>query len=69
MATYKQIQAWVKANYGWEPKTCWIADCKEICGLDLGVAHNREGERKHPCPPHKKKAIFEVFEHFGMCRR
>jgi hypothetical protein len=25
MATYKQIQDWVKENYGLFPKTCWRA--------------------------------------------
>ena len=28
MATYKQIQDWVKKQYGFVPKTCWIADVK-----------------------------------------
>jgi hypothetical protein len=29
MATYKQIQEYVKAEYGYQPKSCWIADVKE----------------------------------------
>ena len=27
---YRQIQDWVKAEYGFTPKTCWIAHCKEL---------------------------------------
>jgi len=41
MATYKEIQEYVKMNYGYIPKTCWIAHTKEICGLSPKVANNR----------------------------
>lgn len=30
MATYKQIQEYLKYNYGFVPKTCWIAHMKEF---------------------------------------
>jgi hypothetical protein len=33
MATYHQIQEYVKAHYGFQPKTCWIADVKEQVGF------------------------------------
>ena len=33
MATYKEIQAYVKEKYGFQPKTCWIAHMKEVCGI------------------------------------
>ena len=35
-ATYQEIRKWVLQNYGFEPKTCWIAHCKELNGLPLG---------------------------------
>ena len=67
MATYKQIQAWVKNNYGFVPKTCWIAHCKELNDLPLGRAPNRQGlGRVVPCPSAKRAAIEAAFRHFGM---
>ena len=66
MATYKQIQALVRRKQGWMPKTCWIAHCKELKGLALGHAHNRDGARQEPCPDSKRDAIYEAFHHFGM---
>ena len=67
MASYQQIQEWVKANYGWQPKTCWIAHCKEIHGLPLREAPNRQGVgRIVPCPPNKLPAIEAAFRKFGM---
>ena len=67
MATYKEIQSWVKVNYGWVAKTCWIADCKEQKGLPVKRAANRQtAARMVPCPDNKRDAIFEAFKHFSM---
>lgn len=67
MATYREIQDWVRQQYGFMPKTCWIAHCKELYGLPVRRAANREGEeRKVPCPPEKRPAIRAAFEHFRM---
>ena len=68
MATYKQIQDWVKTNFGFTPKTCWIAHVKEICGLEPRKAPNRldEAKRSNPCPSSKVEAIKQAFKHFGM---
>ena len=67
MATYEQIQLWVKENYGYVPKTCWIAHVKEISGLPVKRAHNRIGEaRKNPCPQNKVDSIQQCFRHYGM---
>jgi hypothetical protein len=66
-ATYQEIQKWVESQFGFTPETCWIADCKELCGLPLGEAPNRRGdERAKPCPPEKRPAIRKAFQHFGM---
>lgn len=35
MATYEQIQKWVRGKDGWGPQTCWIAHCKELKGSTL----------------------------------
>jgi hypothetical protein len=69
MATYKQIQGWVKQKYGFIPKTCWIAHVKHMSGLPMRKAPNRQGaERVEPCPPEKVEPILTAFRHFGMIR-
>jgi hypothetical protein len=52
VSTYKQIQDYIKKCYGITPKTCHIAHVKEICGLPLRKAWNRQAhtKRKYPCP-------------------
>ena len=68
MVTYNQIQEYIKKKYGYSVKTCWIADVKEICGLNPRVAPNREliSKRKYPCPPDKINSIKDAFKHLGM---
>ena len=67
MATYKDIQNWVKINYDFVPKTCWIAHCKELSGLSSRVAYNRQGsDRMECCPEEKRDAILAAFKRFGM---
>jgi hypothetical protein len=67
MATYHQIQDYVKAKYGFIPKTCWIADVKEQSGLPVRRAWNRANDdRQVPCPPQKITAIMDALHHFGM---
>jgi hypothetical protein len=69
MANYKQIQKWVKENFGFVPKTCWIADVKEQCGIKTKKAWNREGlKRIYPCPEDKREAIRMALLHFGMIK-
>ena len=67
MATYMEIQSWVRNRYGFTPKTCWIAHCKEICGLERRDAPNRFGPaRVEPCPLSKQAAIVAAFRYFEM---
>ncbi len=67
MATYQQIQEYVKAKYDFLPHTCWIAHVKELSGLPVRRAHNRQGSRRvNPCPPDKQVPIREALNHFGM---
>ena len=68
MATYKEIQDYVKDTYGFLPKTCWIAHMKELCGVPIKNAPNRISptHREKPCPPEKMLYIREAFRHFGM---
>jgi hypothetical protein len=69
MATYKQIQDWVKQKYGFIPKTCWIAHVKHMSGLPMRKAPNRQGAvRVEPCPLEKVDAIQSALRNFGMIR-
>ncbi len=69
MATYKQIQNYVKQKYGFIPKTCWIADLKSQYRLTTRVAYNRKGkERTYPCPKNKEKYIIEALRYFKMIK-
>jgi hypothetical protein len=67
MATYKEIQAYVKEHHGFTPKTCWIAHVKELSGLKVRRAWNRKSDQRAvPCPANKVQPIREAFRHFGM---
>ena len=70
MASYEEIQTWVKARHGYVPKTCWIAGIKAQHGLTTRIAPNRESRqyRVHPCPLSKKASIEAAFRHFGMIK-
>lgn len=46
MATYKDIQSYIKLNYDYTVKTCWIAHMKSICGLPVRQAYNRKDPEK-----------------------
>jgi len=68
MATYQEIQTWIRTKYGFSIETCWIAHVKEICGLPVRPAPNRKSlePRKKPCPEDKMGVIKEAFRHFGI---
>lgn len=66
MTTYKQVQEWVHRQYGFQPKTCWIAQCKELKGLPLRTVWNRSGDRQEPCPEERRPMVFAAFRRFGM---
>ena len=68
MATYQQIQAFIKKRHGCTVKTCWIAHVKELNGLPTRRAPNRISAQKrmNPCPADKKSLIEEAMRHYGM---
>lgn len=68
MATYREIQEYVRDKYGHCVKTCWIAHVKELNGLPLRAAHNRKSadSREVPCPDEKRPEIEDAMRHFGM---
>jgi hypothetical protein len=68
LATYKEIQLAVKEQYGFTPKTCWIAHVLSIHGLTTRQAPNRisASKPKHLCPDDKRAAIEAVLRGFKM---
>ncbi len=68
MATYKEIQEYVKNNYKVSIKTCWIADIKEKYNLITKTAPNRisQSKRMHPCPIKHQAKIEEAFKYYKM---
>ncbi|MDO5096775.1 MAG: hypothetical protein Q4D65_09450 [Peptostreptococcaceae bacterium] len=41
MATYKQIQEYIKKEFGFSCKSCWIAHMKELCNLPVQMSPRR----------------------------
>lgn len=68
MATYKEIQNYVKEMHSITIQTCWIAHMKEKLGLPKRIAPNRisEDNRVKPCPPEYEKYIEDAFKYFRM---
>ena len=68
MATYKEIQAYIKKQNGFVVKSCWIAHIKDICGLSPKISPNRRdvNVRQIPCPDEKIEIIKAAFRHFKM---
>lgn len=59
MATYREIQDYVKVKYGRSVETCHIAHVKELNGIPMRSAPNRvsDGKRVKPCPPELRPLI------------
>ena len=68
MATYKIIQADIKAAHGRLVKASWIAHVKEMHGITLKPAPNRavSTQRKHPCPDWAKPLIEDALRRYGV---
>ena len=68
MATYKEIQDYIKDKYHISVKTCWIAHVKEMKGFYLRKAHNRKSHsvRKNPCPKSKISLIEDAMRKYRM---
>ena len=68
MATYKEIQNYVKTKYRVSIKPCWIADMKEKHKIITRVAPNRISlhKRVYPCPIQHEKKIEEALKYYNM---
>jgi hypothetical protein len=68
MATYSEIQDYIRAKDGFSVKTCWIADIKRSHGLITRSAPNRIDPLRptYPCPIEKRPSIEAALRHFDM---
>lgn len=68
MGIYDKVEIYVKEKYNCTVKPCWIAHMKEICGINVRIAHNRIdiNKRTNPCPVGKQDMIREAFKHLGL---
>lgn len=68
MATYRAIQEDVRIRHGRTVKTCWIAHVKELNGLELRSAPNRQSAatRVNPCPSEVRPLIEDSMRRLGM---
>jgi hypothetical protein len=68
MATYREIQDYVRMRGGFIPKTCWIAHVMSDYKLTTRQARNRISptRRKFPCPEERRPAIVAALQHFRM---
>ncbi|CZY69799.1 hypothetical protein VXI92_001887 [Enterobacter hormaechei] len=68
MATYKQIQEYVKAHNGVSVKTCHIAHVKHLHGFQMKQAPNRisPDSRVYECPDKFVTYIEQAMKHLGM---
>ena len=64
--SYKQAQEIFKKRHGKVAKTCWIADIKHEHGKTSGPAHNRQGDRKYPCPKSDRPNLTKVLKELKM---
>lgn len=67
-ATYARIQAYVREQSGFTPKSCWIAHVLSDHGLTHKTSPNRidKAARVHPCPDAKRPAIEAALRHFRV---
>ena len=68
-ATYSKIKEYVKAKYGVNVHTSYIAQVKQMCGLDMGENYNKskkENSEVKLCPQEKVEYIKDALRHFGL---
>ncbi len=68
MATYAEVRQLVKDTHERSVKTCWIAHVKEMNGLPLRRAPNRQSldRRVEPCPDWARPMIEDAMRRLGM---
>jgi hypothetical protein len=67
MATYKQIQGYVRDKEGFVVRTCWIAHVKSDYGSSRSALNRVDASvRVAPCPLEKRAVVVAALRHFGM---
>ena len=64
MATYKEIQEYVKRKYDVSVKTCHIAYVKRAKGIPMKTIRTKD--YKYPCPAKYFPCIEDALKHFSM---
>jgi len=62
-ATYAEISECVRRQFGFVPKSCWIARVKELNGLRVAPKRPNARVRQVSCPPDRREPIEQC-----MCR-
>ena len=68
-ATYGDVKAWVRKNYGLHVSHLAISWTKDLCGLAKTVSKERggpQGPYAGELTPEKEIAIRAAFRHFGL---
>ena len=65
-ATYAEIKECVKRQFGFVPKSSWIAHVKELNGLRVGRNRPHARVRQVPCPPDKREPIEQSMRRLGV---
>jgi hypothetical protein len=65
-ATYAQIIECVKQQFGFIPKTSWIAHVKELNGLRITPSRANGRARQVSCPPDKREPIEQCMRRLGV---
>ncbi|MCI9083195.1 MAG: hypothetical protein HFI70_13115 [Lachnospiraceae bacterium] len=62
------MKEWIKAEYGLNVSSLYVAQIKDKCGLEKRLNYNLGDNKCHvpKCPPEKEKAIMAAFEYFHM---
>lgn len=68
IATYPEIQEYIKKKYGLNVSNLYIAQIKNKIGIKERKNYNiGEGKSRIPtCPPEKEAAIMDAFRYFNL---
>ena len=64
--TDREIQNWVRQEFGFWPESAWIAHCKLLCGLNVENVRAYQQSRVNPCPLDKQFALTSALRHFKL---
>lgn len=68
-ASYREINEYIEAKYGYKVHSSYIAQVKRECGIEMGENYNiSQSEDYEPklVTEEKRKVIKEALKHFNM---